>query len=303
LKILYLSPVGKKVELTSRATVEGHTVVDLDPIRMEIFLHLQHSLTDATIEQASDVFAEPSDISPNSIARYDVVLCDLSTANGNVMFVAGMAEAVGKPVVYIVGSESSIPGILSERQLLTYSVQTRSPEFFAELNDLLRLAFENPSALLLPHGKKQAFKAFISYSHTDRQYLDRLMVHLKPMTKAGSIDVWVDTRIKAGDKWRDSIQEALGASRIAILMISADFLASDFVVENELPPLLAKAEVNGTRILPIILSPCRFSRDKNLNRFQSINAPNQPLSSMAHDEREFVYDKLAQDIESALATL
>ncbi len=53
------------------------------------------------------------------------------------------------------------------------------------------------------------------------------------------------TKIKAGDKWKEKIERALEKSAIAILLISADFLASDFIVDNELPPLLKSAEGKG----------------------------------------------------------
>jgi len=149
----------------------------------------------------------------------------------------------------------------------------------------------------LESPRKRQAKAFISYSHQDRTYLDRLMVHLKPLMRKGLLDVWVDTRIKTGDRWQEAIQNALENSSIAILLISADFMASDFIVDNELPPLLSRAEVKGTKVLPVVLSPCRFDRDPMLSRFQSANPPDRPLSSMSHDEREAVYDRLMSDIE------
>ena len=128
------------------------------------------------------------------------------------------------------------------------------------------------------------------------------MVHLKPLEKKGLIDVWQDTNIKTGDRWREIIDKALSEANIAILMISADFLASDFIIKNELTPILSKAEVKGTKIVPLIVSHCRFSREPTLNRFQAANQPSQPLSLMSEDEREAIYDKLASDIESALSS-
>ena len=83
---------------------------------------------------------------------------------------------------------------------------------------------------------------FISYSHEDSKYLHRLKVHIKPLERQGLVELWDDTKIKAGDKWEKSIFNALNRSAIAILIISADFLASDFIIENELPPLLEKAK-------------------------------------------------------------
>jgi len=141
-------------------------------------------------------------------------------------------------------------------------------------------------------------KVFVSYSHRDADFLNRLLIHLRPLEKRGLIDPWSDKRIAAGEKWRDEIAKALEQARVAILLISADFLASDFIMENELPPLLKTADKKGTVILPMVLSPCRFTREKSLSTFQSINAPDEPLSGMEEHGRELVYDAVAERIES-----
>ena len=140
-------------------------------------------------------------------------------------------------------------------------------------------------------------KVFISYSHKDKDFLARLLVHLRPLEKKGLIDLWVDTRISAGEKWKEQIQKALAQARAAVLLVSADFLASNFIIDNELPPLLKKADEKGTVIIPVILKPCRFTREESLSIFQSINAPETPVSGMDEHGRELVYDTIAQRIE------
>ena len=140
-------------------------------------------------------------------------------------------------------------------------------------------------------------KVFISYSHKDKPYLDRLSVHLRPLERAGITELWVDTRIMPGEKWRSEIEAALAKAQAAVLLISADFLASNFILENELPPLLEKAEKEGVKILPVILKPCRFTRDKLLSQFQAVNMPENPISGMSEHESELVYDAVAQHLE------
>jgi hypothetical protein len=79
--------------------------------------------------------------------------------------------------------------------------------------------------------------------------------------------------------------------------VSADFLASDFITENELPPLLRKAQEQGTRIIPVILKPCRFARDKNLQQFQAFNNPSETVVRMTAGKQEKLYDALAAEVE------
>jgi hypothetical protein len=139
--------------------------------------------------------------------------------------------------------------------------------------------------------------AFISYSHSDQACLERLRVHLKPLERQGLLDVWDDTMIKAGEQWKQRIELALQRAAIAVLLISPDFMASDFITENELSPLLAAAADRGTIILPLILRPCRFARDPYLARFQAINDPNRPLLKLDDVEQDGVYERLAATIE------
>lgn len=87
----------------------------------------------------------------------------------------------------------------------------------------------------------------------------------------------------------------------AILLVSADFLASDFIVNNELPPLLIKADSNGLRILPVILKPCGFLRDPVLSTFQCANDPASPLLGMSTIDQEGVYDKIAEEVAIAIS--
>ncbi|HJQ89528.1 MAG TPA: toll/interleukin-1 receptor domain-containing protein [Propionibacteriaceae bacterium] len=110
----------------------------------------------------------------------------------------------------------------------------------------------------------------------------------------GLVDAWNDTRIEAGSDWKLEIQNALKHARTAILLVSAAFLASDFIVSDELPELLDAAQKRGTLILPIIVKPSRFARDRMLNRFQSVNRPEAPLISLPEAERERIFDQVAE---------
>src|SRR5215469_16189686 len=78
---------------------------------------------------------------------------------------------------------------------------------------------------------------FISYSHNDRDWLARLLVFLKPFT-GPNFRVWADPYIKIGDEWRRDISGAMSRACVAVLLVSPDFLASDFIRDTELPPLL-----------------------------------------------------------------
>lgn len=138
---------------------------------------------------------------------------------------------------------------------------------------------------------------FISYSHKDSYWLERILTFLKPLKREKTIDVWTDRDISPGSVWREDIEKALKSARIAVLVVSQDFLASDFIAENELPPLLQSAQTGGTLILPLIVRPSIWGSCRELSSFQAINDPEEPLSGLPEVDQEKVLVKLARTIE------
>jgi TIR domain-containing protein len=143
-------------------------------------------------------------------------------------------------------------------------------------------------------------KVFVSYSHTDKRWLERVKVHLKPLIREQGIDIWDDSRIEAGSMWQEELESAIESAQVAILLISADFYASDFIAEVELPKLLAAAESKGAIILPVILSPSRYPGDPQLNRFQAVNDPGKPIVQLSRGRQEQIFEKLGQVVQRAL---
>jgi len=142
---------------------------------------------------------------------------------------------------------------------------------------------------------------FISYSHRDVRWLKRLQVHLKPLEREGLLALWDDTRLSAGSHWRDEIRDAIASARAAVLLVSADFLASDFIATDELPPLLHAAQQRGVRILPLIVSPSLFEQIPSLARFQSINPPSAPLNKLTKAKQEGFLLDLATKLQQLVA--
>jgi len=141
---------------------------------------------------------------------------------------------------------------------------------------------------------------FVCYSHNDASWLDRLLVHLKPLERQGIIDVWSDRRLELGDDWRKEIERALARARIALLLVSADFMASDFIQEAELPSLLAAAEEGGCRVIPILVQPSLFMQTPSLSRFQHGNPGSVTLSEMPRAKSERVLTSVARSLTALL---
>jgi len=237
-----------------------------------------------------------------SMKQASIIVADVSESAANVMHDIGFAQAQSKPIILIANSSRSIPFDLAGMRVLIYDIDS-TLEFMARLEESIKRALDHPEAFLigeLSEEREPLTKVFISYSHHDREYLDRLLIHLKPLEREGLIDLWVDSRLRAGDRWKTEIAKALDLSTVAILVVSADFLASDFIINNELQPILRNAAEKGTRIVPLIVKPCRFARDKELRHFQAINDPSEALILLTEGERELHYDAVASEVEKAL---
>lgn len=143
-------------------------------------------------------------------------------------------------------------------------------------------------------------KVFVSYSHKDRQYLDQLLEHLAYYQRSGLIETWSDERIAAGAQWREEISAAIASAGVAVLLISASFLASDFIAENELPPLLQAAQSENVTILPVLVRPCLYQDHPELAGFQLVNTPSTSLSHLTEPQQEDIWTKVVQAIKASL---
>lgn len=139
---------------------------------------------------------------------------------------------------------------------------------------------------------------FISYSHADEVWLKKLLTHLKSLKKYYGLDEWEDKHLRTSDKWEEEITKALNRATFAILLVSADFLASDFIDKNELQPLLKNAENKGTKIMPLIVSPCATFVESGLSVYQAANDPKRTLIEMNEGEVQRTLAKLVEDIKS-----
>src|SRR3954451_11359398 len=89
-------------------------------------------------------------------------------------------------------------------------------------------------------GDGQGDLLFVSYSHSDREWVDRLLVLLTPLVESQRIKVWADRYMPVGEDWQREVEGAMARAKFALLLVSADFLASSFIMDRELPALTAQ---------------------------------------------------------------
>ena len=139
-------------------------------------------------------------------------------------------------------------------------------------------------------------RVFISYSHRDESWKDRVVAHLRVLAKRSEIDVWDDRAIGAGEDWKARIQEAIDRADTAILLISADFLISPFILEEEVVRILARRRADGLRVIPVIVHPCAWTAVEWLQSIQARPKDARPLSAAPAHEAEGDLAALALEV-------
>lgn len=149
-----------------------------------------------------------------------------------------------------------------------------------------------------PAARKRG-PVFVSYARADSHWLSRLKVHLRPLERAGRIEVWHDGRIRHGEPWLLELNRVLNEASSAILLVTANFMASDFIYTNELQPIARRARAGGVVVFPVIVGHCLFEEDAYLKDFQLFNDPEKPLSRLNSNE----VDKILVDLARAVREL
>src|SRR5262245_29209667 len=144
-------------------------------------------------------------------------------------------------------------------------------------------------------------KVFISYSHKDQPWLERLQTMMKPLVRAGALLPWADTMIGTGADWRNEIHAALRTARVGVTLVSPNFLASDFIAEVELPALLSAAAEEGLQVCWILVSAC-LHETSGLSRFQAAHDISRPLDSLTPAELNETLAAIAREIERLVHT-
>jgi len=134
---------------------------------------------------------------------------------------------------------------------------------------------------------------FISYSHKDEAWKKQLAIHLKTLEIEGFYQSWDDAKIEPGSDWRGEIETALNRAQAAIMLISADFLASQFITEVEVPLILKRRQNEGILVVPVIVKPCAWQAVQWLSAMQLFPKDGKPLSTLKKPKADSELAKLA----------
>ena len=143
-------------------------------------------------------------------------------------------------------------------------------------------------------------KIFISYSHKDRLWLERIREQLAVLESEGLIDVFEDTRIGAGEDWFERLHQEMLKARLGLLLLSAPFLTSAFIREEEVQLLFDKHEQGGMVIYPLLVRACPWQEVAWLARLQIRPPDAKPVASLRGANREECLANVAREVASII---
>ncbi len=141
-------------------------------------------------------------------------------------------------------------------------------------------------------------KIFVSYSHLDRTWLDRFVSHAAVLQRQDLVEIWSDIQVLVGAEWEAEIERALSAASVAVLLVSPDFLASEYIWKQEMPRVFTHSK-QGMAVSPLIVRPCAWQLEEGLARFQARPVYGGALSLGKKSRRDlelstFVYELAAR---------
>ncbi len=143
-------------------------------------------------------------------------------------------------------------------------------------------------------------RVFVSYAREDSKWWAELHKQLAPLIHAEPDAIWWDGYIKSGQKWRGEIEQALISAKVGVLLVSQNFLASEFIHRVELPSLLEATRADGVTILWCLVRACWWERTP-LKDYQACPSHNlKAWNSMTEAELDGVLVEIAKAIDSAL---
>lgn len=134
---------------------------------------------------------------------------------------------------------------------------------------------------------------FFSYSHVDEALRNQLEVHLSALKRQGLIVTWHDRRITAGSQVGDAIDANLNAAQLVLLLVSSDFIASDYCFEREMARAMERHQKGDACIIPVILRPCDW-HDLPFGKLLAAPRDGKPITTWPNIDEAFL------DVERAI---
>ncbi|MBL7802215.1 MAG: toll/interleukin-1 receptor domain-containing protein [Saprospiraceae bacterium] len=138
--------------------------------------------------------------------------------------------------------------------------------------------------------KEETLRVFLSYSAQDRSYRDELLLHIRPLVDSGLCKI-LNTNEKhlAGENWSATLAQQLASAEIVLLLLSADYLNSDYLKKTEMIRAIEENRKGLKFIIPIIVRPADW-QGLPIDRYAVLPKDGLPMSFWPDEERQNVWE-------------
>jgi hypothetical protein len=145
-------------------------------------------------------------------------------------------------------------------------------------------------------------KLFLSYSHKDESLKDQLDKHLTALKRSNKISVWNDRRLRGGEEWDDTIKEELQHADIILLLVSLDFIRSEYIWNYELNAAIERHKQGSCKVIPIFLSEGDY-KDMPFEKLQGYPKDAIPVTSFPPGERDKIFLEIVNGLREDIAEM
>jgi internalin A len=149
-------------------------------------------------------------------------------------------------------------------------------------------------------ARSVAVRLFYSYSHRDETLRNELETHLKLLQRQRLIKPWHDRKIEAGDEWKRKIDDNLERADIILLLVSADFIASDYCYENEMTRALERHDKGEARVIPVVVRDVDWA-DAPFGELQAL--PKDSKAVMLWTDKDSAWRSVAEGIKKVVGEI
>jgi hypothetical protein len=216
-------------------------------------------------------------------------------------------EVVSIPQVPPIASQQSMPlqaqpHLLNDNPVSSASVQqidilSPIPQPSITPSPTRTPSIPKPESLI--RQEKRAVTLIFCYAHEDEALLNKLKVHLKPLQRQGLIDIWYDRNISAGTDWGREIDKHLNTAQVILLLVSPDFLASDYCYTIEMQRAIERHDLGEATVIPIILRHV-YWHGAPFGKLQALPKDGKPVVSSDWNNWDEAFFDVSEGIRKAV---
>lgn len=199
-------------------------------------------------------------------------------------------------------SESNRKSLLDIEKEYNDMIKSNHVDYFDRIknkciNEIKKLSDFITRSNIDKHNSSYVKKLFISYSKSDKEYLEAAKKHLKIFERQRQLRIWDDTQLIPGEKWDEAIKRELAAADIIVFLVSSDLIATDYVWDIEMPIVLAREQAGEVSVVPVIIRPCAWE-SAPFGQFTGFPSKGKPISSFENEDK--AWKEVVKKIETLL---